>query len=69
MRFWALAIGMATPLRELIESRIVHTEIQNRSTDPKKSGARTNTTIVVQNWMDLNVTSQGPIAIAVICGP
>ena len=60
MRFWALAIGMARPVRELIESRIVHTEIQNRSTDPKKSGARTNTTIVVQNWMDLNVTSQRP---------
>src|ERR1700730_15629957 len=60
MRFWALAIGMASPVRELIESRIVHTEIQNRSTDPKKSGARTNTTIVVQNWMDLNVTSQRP---------
>lgn len=51
---------MASPVRELIESRIVHTEIQNRSTDPKKSGARTNTTIVVQNWMDLNVTSQRP---------
>jgi len=30
----------ATPQRTLIESRIAQTAIQNRSTDPKNSGAR-----------------------------
>ena len=56
----AVLIGPATPHIALSDSRIVQTTTQNRSTDPKKSGARTSTTIVVQSWMDLNVTSQNP---------
>jgi hypothetical protein len=59
-KFWAFAIGLARPARHPADSRIVHTESQNRSTDPKNNGARTITTVVVQNWTDLNVTSQGP---------
>ena len=50
--------GAATPHAALIESRIVQIVIQNKSTDPKNSGARTNTTIVVQSWMDLNVAAK-----------
>ena len=48
-------IGTATPHSALEESRIVQTAIQNKSTEPKNSGARTNTTIVVQSWMELDV--------------
>jgi hypothetical protein len=34
---------------------MVQTAIQNRSTDPKKIGARINTTMVVQSWIELNI--------------
>jgi hypothetical protein len=46
---------VVTPHITLIESKMIQTAIQNRSTDPKNSGANTNTTIVVQSWIDLNV--------------
>ncbi len=52
-----MLIGVATPLRTLIESRIVQTAIQNRSTEPKNSGARINTTMVVQSWIELNIAT------------
>jgi hypothetical protein len=37
---------------------MVQTAIQNRSTDPKKSGARINTTMVVQSWIELNIATE-----------
>src|SRR5436305_11576862 len=43
-------IGPAAPHATLIESRIVQIATQNRSTDPKKSGAKTSTAIVTQRW-------------------
>jgi len=41
----------------LIESRIVQIATQNGSTDPKNSGARTDTAIVTQSWTDLNISA------------
>jgi hypothetical protein len=42
------------------EFGLVETTTQNSSTDPKKNSARASRTIVVQSWMDPNVTSQNP---------
>ena len=50
-------IGRAAPHKTLIESRIVQIATQNRSTDPKNSGARTNTAIATQSWIDPNVSA------------
>ena len=58
IRLCPVSMGVTTPHSALNESRTVQTEIQNRSTDPKNSGARTNTTIVVQNWIELNVATR-----------
>jgi hypothetical protein len=56
-RLCPVSIGAATPHRTLIESRIAQTAIQNRSTDPKNSGARINATIAVQSWIELNIAT------------
>jgi hypothetical protein len=62
-----VCIRTPTPHNVLIESRIVQTATQNRSTDPQTSGARISATIVVQSWIELNVAAtdriQGIIAI------
>src|SRR5712671_2270511 len=58
IRVCPIAIGAAKPHRALTESRMVQTAIQNRSTDPKKSGARINTTMVVQSWIELNIATE-----------
>src|SRR5207248_631871 len=50
-------IGPAAPHATLIESRIVQIATQNRSTDPKKSGAKTSTAIVTQSWTYLNASA------------
>src|SRR5436309_10001631 len=50
-------IGPAAPHATLIESRIVQIATQNRSTDPKNSGAKTNTAIVSQSWAYLNASA------------
>jgi len=52
-----VSIGAAMPHRTLIESRIAQTAIQNKSTDPKNSGARINATIVVQSGIDLSIAT------------
>jgi hypothetical protein len=52
-----VSIGTAAPHRTLIESRIAQTAIQNRSTDPKNSGARISAAIVVQSWIELNIAT------------
>ncbi len=49
IRLCPVSIGAAKPHRTLTESRMVQTAIQNRSTDPKNSGDRINTTMVVQS--------------------
>src|SRR6266436_6813759 len=58
IRLCPIAIGAAKPHRTLTESRIVQTAIENKSTDPKKSGARINTTMVVQSWIELNIATE-----------
>src|SRR5260370_17892504 len=58
IRVCPIAIGAAKPHRTLTESRMVQTAIQNRSTDPKKSVARINTTMVVQSWIELNIATE-----------
>jgi hypothetical protein len=57
MRLCPVCSRTPTPHNVLIESRIVQTATQNRSTDPKTSGARISTTIVVQSWIELNVAA------------
>ena len=56
-RLCPMSIGTAAPHRTLIESRIAQTAIQNRSTDPKNSGARISAAIVVQSWIELNIAT------------
>src|SRR5437868_7976736 len=49
--------GPAAPHATLMESRIVQIATQNRSTDPKNSGAKTSTASVTQSWTDLNASA------------
>jgi hypothetical protein len=53
MRFCRASNDTASAPIQLIESTIVQTATQNKSTDPKNSGAKINAVIVIQNWIDL----------------
>jgi hypothetical protein len=55
MRLCSEFVGTAKPHRAPIDSRMVHIATQNRSTEPKNSGARVNAVIVAQSCTDLNV--------------
>ena len=48
-------VGTANPHRALIDSTMVHVATQNRSTEPKNSGAKINAVIVAQSCTKLNV--------------
>ena len=54
-----------TPHEALIDSKMVQTATQNRSTDPKKSGANTPTTMVTQSWIDLKITAENSTTAAI----
>ena len=54
IRLWLEFVGTARPHRALIDSKTVHEAIQNRSTEPKKKGAKSNAVTVVQSCTDLN---------------